>query len=355
MDFRHFPIDRYLRMREEHAAFFSAFYSPGGPRVAVSQRPGYRFTGPVCRYADRQLENELEYIALCMNYRSDIMNMALEPWLGVGIYAAGFGAKYIWTDTAAPQTRPFVDTPEEAAALKLKPLSEWEEMTEVLRRIRYFKQQTNGLVGITLTDTQSPNDTASLIMNTSEFFADCIDAPDEIEPLLSKVTDAIIEYSRIQMEEIGDQLCMPGHNTFSGPDSRVGIMVSCDNMAVISPRAFKNAEAEYLERLARAFGGVSTHSCGRIIHNLDCLTEVKGLVMADCAADGDPNPNDPVLMAEKCRGRDGVIFQVRANVHKLDRLKPLIDSGAKLHILLGPDPDPLVSNRLVDSFKDKYL
>ncbi len=202
MDFRHFPIDRYLQMREERAAFFKSFYDMSGARVAVSQRPGYRFTGAICRYRDKQLENELEYIAHSMKYRSDIMITALEPWLGVGIYAAGFGGKYIWTDTAAPQTHSFIKTPEEIADLNLKPLSEWEEMSEVIERIRYFKSETQGLVGITLTDTQSPNDTASLIMDTSEFFADCIDSPEEIAPLLDKVTDAIIQYSRIQMEEI---------------------------------------------------------------------------------------------------------------------------------------------------------
>ena len=354
MDFRHFPIDRYLQMREERAAFFKSFYDMSGARVAVSQRPGYRFTGAICRYRDKQLENELEYIAHSMKYRSDIMITALEPWLGVGIYAAGFGAKYIWTDTAAPQTHSFIKTPEEIADLKLKPLSEWEEMSEVIERIRYFKSETHGLVGITLTDTQSPNDTASLIMDTSEFFADCIDSPEEIAPLLDKVTDAIIQYSRIQMEEIGDQLCMPGHNTFSGIGGR-GIMLSCDNMAVISPAAFKNAEAAYLERLAREFGGVSTHSCGKFIHNMNSLLDVKGIVMIDCAVDSDPNPNDPEKLAEILRGRDDVILQARANVHKLDRLKPLIDCGVRLHIMAGPDPDPLVSNRLVDSFKDKYL
>ena len=61
MDFKHFPIDKYLRMREEHDAFFKSFYAMTGARIAVSQRPGYQFTGAICRYRDRQLENELAY------------------------------------------------------------------------------------------------------------------------------------------------------------------------------------------------------------------------------------------------------------------------------------------------------
>ncbi|MBR5379862.1 MAG: hypothetical protein IK140_04955 [Clostridia bacterium] len=355
MDFKHFPIEKYLKLREANRAFLQSFYAGTGARVAVSQRPGYQFTGPICRYRDRQLENELEYIAQSMMYRSDLMLSSLEPWLGVGIYAAGFGAKYIWTDTAAPQTRAFVKTPEEIASLRLKPLSEWEEMQEVLARIRYFKQETAGQIGITLTDTQSPNDTASLIMDAAEFFADCLDEPESVAPLLEKVTDAIIRYSRIQMEEIGDVFCAPGHIAVSGFGVN-SVMLSGDNLAILSPSAFRNSEAAYLERIAEAFGGVCVHSCGRFTHNVKELLALKGLRMFDCCVDlSDPNPNDPRLLAEMIKGRPDVIVQARVSVHRADVLKPLIDSGARLHILFGPDPDPLVSNRLVESFKDKYL
>ena len=355
MDFRHFPIDKYLKMREGNKAFLKSFYDGTGERIAVSQRPGYQFTGPICRYRDRQLENELEYIALSMQYKSDLMISALEPWLGVGLYAAGFGARYIWTENAAPQTRAFIRNPSEIADLKLKPLSQWEEMQEVLERIRYFKRETAGQIGITLTDTQSPNDTASLIMDAAEFFADCLEEPETIAPLLDKVTDAIIEYSRIQIEEIGENFCAPGHIAISGSGVS-GIMLSGDNLAILSPAAFANSEAAYLERITESFGGVHLHSCGRFTHNAGELMKLEGLKMFDCCVDfSDPSPNEPAKLAELVRGRNDVIVQARVSIHRADVLKPLIDSDARLHILFGPDPNPLVSNRLFESFKEKYL
>ncbi|MBR4236765.1 MAG: hypothetical protein IKR85_12005 [Clostridia bacterium] len=355
MDFKHFPIEKYLRLREERSAFFKSFFDGTGARIAVSQRPSYQFTGPICRYREEQLENELEYIALSMRYHSDILLQALEPWLGVGIYAAGFGAKYIWSDKTAPQTLAFIKDPSQIASLKLKRLSEWEEMSEVLARIRYFKQQTSGQIGITLTDTQSPNDTASLMMDAAEFFADCLEEPEAVAPLLDMITQAIIDYSRIQIEEIGDVFCTPGHSTISGFGAD-GIMLSCDNLAILSPAAFAAAEAPYLERIAAAFGGVHVHSCGRYTHNLTELMKVKGLQMFDCCIDaGDPNPNDPEKLTELVRGHSDIIVQVRVSVHRAHLLKPLIDSGARLNILFGPDRDPIVSNRLFESFKDKYL
>ncbi len=355
MDFKHFPIEKYLRMREQSERFLKAFQSGTGPRVAVCQRPGYRFTGPICRYKEQQLEEELEYLAQAMRYHSDIMISALEPWYGVGIYAAGFGAKYIWLEGSAPQTRAFISDPSEIADLRLKPLSEWEEMQEALNRIRYFKRETAGQIGITLTDTQSPNDTASLIMDAAEFFADSLDEPELIAPLLDKITDAIVQYSRIQMEEAGDAYCAPGHIALSGLCGQ-GVMLSCDNMAVMSPVAFQNAEAPWLSRIARELGGVSTHACGRITHNVPQLIKVPGLKLFDLCIDlGDPNPNDPEKLAALVQGLSDITVQVRLSVHRQHLLKPLLDSGARLQIVFSPDPDPLVNNRLVESFKEKYL
>lgn len=356
MDFKHFPIDEFLKRREQSSAFLRSFYDGTGARVAVSQRPGYQYTRGLCRYRDRQLESELDFLADCFRYESDLMLQALEPWVGVGVYAAAFGAKYIWNGVDSPQTRPFVHSADEIPSLRVKPLGEWEEMQEVLTRIRYFKEQTHGLLGITLTDTQSPNDTASLIMDTTEFFTDCLAEPESIEPLLTRITDLIIEYSRIQLEEIGeDCYAGPGHIAISGHGVR-GVTLSDDNLAILSPASYRSSSAPYMQRISDAFGGLYVHSCGCYSHNVPEVLTCRGLKMLDCAIDktADPNPNDPEKMALALKGSD-VLLQVRLNIHNAPIVKPLLDAGLRLNILFSPDPDPVVSNRLMNEFKDKYL
>ena len=309
MKFSEFPLDRFLSEREQAMPRLQAFYECKGPRVLVSQRPGYAFTRAICRYRDRQLESELDFLADCLRYKSDLMLNALEPWVGVGIYASALGCKYIWSDYDAPQTRPIICGSDEIASLKVKPLSEWEEMKEVLERIRYFKQATGNQLGITLTDTQSPNDTASLIMDTTEFFSDSLDDPEALEPLFTKITDLIIEYSRIQMEEIGEKLfATPGHIAVSGFGPK-GITLSGDNLAVLSPAAYENTERPYLERIAAAFDGVHIHSCGKYTHNVPSVLATKGVRLLDCAIDKtvDPSPNAPEKMAELLKGQEDVI------------------------------------------------
>lgn len=356
MDFRHFPLEAFLKKQEDAEKRLIAFYEGKGPRVAVSQRPGYQFTRALCRYRDRQLESELDFLANCLNYDTDLLCTALEPWVGVGVYAAGFGAKYEWSDTDAPQTRPIIGSPDEIQNLRLKPLSDWEEMSEVIERIRYFKRETHGQMGITLTDTQSPNDTASLLMDSTEFFADCLAEPEAVEPLLDAVTDAIIQYSRIQMEEIGDLWAGPGHIAVSGRGVK-GVTLSDDNLAILSPAAYRNASAEYMQRVSSAFGGLYVHSCGLYTHNVPELLKCEGLKMLDCAIDksADPCPNDPKKMAEALKGRDDVILQVRLSIHRGEVLRPLLDAGIRMHVLFGPDADANLSNRLFAEFKEKYL
>ena len=356
MKFKDFPLDKFLKIREEKEKALRDFYDHKGPRVAVMQKPGYAFTRAICRYRDRQLESELDYLYDCMKYDSDFMFSALEPWVGVGVYASAFGCKYEWSDHDAPQTRPILRSADEIKDIRVKTLAEWEEMQEVLTRIRYFKEETHGQIGITLTDTQSPNDTASLIMDSSEFFADCLDEPEAVAPLLSAVTDKIIEYSRIQMEEIGDLLAGPGHIAVCGRGVS-GVTLSDDNLAILSPDAYRNSSAEYMQRISDAFGGLYVHSCGKYAHNVPEVLKCRGLRLIDCAIDrtADFSPNSPEQMAAAMRGQDDVILQVRLSADRGDVLKPLIDAGVRMLVVFGPKGTPEESNRLVNNFKEKYL
>lgn len=355
MDFKHFPLERFLALREVKEKQLADFYAGKGPKVAVVQKPGYSFTRAVCRYRDRQLESELDFLADAMGYESDFMFSALEPWVGVGVYASAFGCKYEWSDFDAPQTRPILKSTDEIKDINVKSLSEWEEMSEVLTRIRYFKEATHGQLGITLTDTQSPNDTASLIMDTTEFFSACLAEPEEVAPLLSAITDKIIEYSRIQLEEIGDLIAGPGHIAICGRGVK-GVTLSDDNLAILSPKSYLNSSAEYMQRISSAFGGLYVHSCGSYAHNVPGLLTCEGLKLMDCAIDKtqDPTPNDPAKMAEVLKDRDDVILQVRLNIRNADMVKPLIDAGRRMIIQFSVDPDRDVSNRLYEEFRAKY-
>ena len=72
-------------------------------------------------------------------------------------------------------------------------------MSMVLDCIDCFRERTHDGLPIALTDTQSPFDTATLVLDAAEFFAACYAEPEIVAGFLQKITDLIVEFSRVQM------------------------------------------------------------------------------------------------------------------------------------------------------------
>ena len=69
----------------------------------------------------------------------------------------------------------------------------------VLDCIDCFRERTHDGLPIALTDTQSPFDTATLVLDAAEFFTACYAEPEIVAGFLQKITDLIVEFSEVQM------------------------------------------------------------------------------------------------------------------------------------------------------------
>jgi hypothetical protein len=272
-------------------------------------------------------------MATSAEWTSDWVYQHLDPWYGVGIYATAFGAHYYWEGNSAPQTHPIFTDVAQIADLVAPHPGKSEEMQEVLRRIRWFREVTGDRLSICLTDTQSPQDTASLLMETNAFFPACLSEPERLDPLLRAITDLIIAFSEMQMEAMGPTLVQPGHQMISLPAWK-GISVSDDNMALLSPAAYAATCLPYNSRLGEHFGGIALHSCGRIRHNIPLQLQTAGLQQMECAAcflakDSDPDPNAPEHLRAGYRG-SAVILKVRIHKSEVDLLERLLAPDLKI-------------------------
>lgn len=199
----------------------------------------------------------------------------LEPWHGVGIYADAFGAKTSWPENDYPWTEPPLSGIGQVHGLTLPAAGQSPLMEKVLETIRFFRREAGGGMPISLTDTQSPMNTASLIVPTDELLAACYTDPDAVHHLLGLVTDLVISFSRMQAELIGEAIALPGHLFPAGAAS--GISVSDDNACMVSPDVYRAFFVPYLGRISRAFGGLYLHACGNFAHNLGAMLEIEGL------------------------------------------------------------------------------
>jgi len=340
MQAKDFNFDRYLRYREEKEAFLKKFLSGEYRGPVLTQRTCSEVFGVSANSKEASLEDWLNVLDFNMQLKGDVGFTYLEPWAGVPVYANAFGSPLFWTEITDVQSKPRYLFADEVANVPMPKAGECQMMQMVLDYIRYFKEQTHGLIPISLTDTQSPNDTASLILDPCELFAVSLEEPEALTDFMTKITQTIGDFSEMQIDAIGEDLYVaPGHMMLSGSGLK-GIALSDDNMAVVSPASYEVIGKPYNEMLSRRFGGLALHSCGVISHNIPLLLQTEGLGMLDFKIT-DFEPNDAALLAEKFAGT-GIVLKACVYPHEsMERLLPLMRSDVKtvFHLFTSGTPD----------------
>jgi len=338
-----FPYAKFLKYKEVRDKELLKLYKGELNYVPVMQTPPSDFFGSISNTKEGSLAAQLDYLARYTELESDIAMTYLEPWHGVGLYAAAFGCEYEWSDHISPQTRAIYQTIDEVENLKYPSMNDCEIMNFILDSIRYFKEQTGGQIDITITDTQSPNDNASLILDSCEFFIATITEPERIERFMNQITDLTIEFTEKQFEVIGDCLTRPGHIMYSSREMP-GISISDDNMAVISPASYEASALPYNNRLSEHFGGISIHTCGDFKATAPLVKRTKDLIIFDCALDlaADPNPNKASMVRETFKNT-GTIVKTRLMHDNVEMLRDLLYPDVKLavHIFTGGTNDEM--------------
>lgn len=324
-----FDFDRFLKYKEEKEAFFAAFDRGGYRGPVLTQRSCGKAFGIDSTKKETALEAWLDNMDTNMRLSSDVGFTYMEPWAGVPVYANAFGANLFWNDKNDVQSTPCYEYCDAIENVPMPKTGDCELMRMVMEYIRYFKEQTHGLIPISLTDTQSPCDTASLIVDPCELFATSLEDPDCLTDFMAKITQCIGDFSEMQIDAIGeDLLAMPGHMMVSGTGIK-GIALSDDNLAVISPESYTVLGTPWNDILGKRFGGLAIHSCGLVSHNLPQLLKLPEFRQFDCKVT-DFEPNDGEKLASLYAGTDKILKVCVFPDEDHTRLIPLLRSDVKL-------------------------
>lgn len=293
-------LDLYARRRDQREARLREFFASQRPGFLVVQHPleGLLKVFGACNSIEDIYENNIAYVneKLQLDWTDDLP--FLEPWIGTGVFANAFGCEYHFRDDNAPHVRYRCHKIEEVRDIEYPDYRKSPIMAMVLDCIDCFRERTHDLLPISLTDTQSAFDTATLILDAAELFTACYTEPEIVTGFLQKINNLIIEFSEVQMQRIGpDLLARPGHlmpSFVGGP----GISISDDNLAVSSPRINRQFALPMDEQIAVHFGGLAIHSCGVWSHTIAMLHDFKQMTAVECAVghgrgDHDPNANPP--------------------------------------------------------------
>jgi hypothetical protein len=339
-------IDLYYQRKAEKEKTLLDFYT-GDKQFIVMQRVPGELWGE-CNTIKRIFATNVDYFqrSLLNEWTDEIPY--LEPWIGTGAYANAFGCRYKWRDDNAPDVYYRYHSIDELSGVEYPDYRKSPVMNMVLDCIDYFKEKTDGQLPICLTDTQSPFDTATLILDASEFFIACYTDEDLIWDFMGKITDLIIEFSRVQSERIGADLHVkPGHIMPSSTAYR-GISISDDNLAVSSPQINEKIALPFDQKIADAFNGLAVHSCGKWAQTMAKLKGMRNILMVDCALSTmcDPTPNSAAEVREALKG-SGIIAKVRLSSDLQEirsTLNDLFDPSLKLIAELTHTPEDAERN-----------
>jgi len=250
-----------------------------------------------CADMKKSLEWQLGGLQKSMEFRMDIPNF-IEPWYGIGTAASAFGLEYLWQENQAPAIRPaFPDTESALRYPDIKPIRETTIGKHTLRMVEYFKDQSRGILPISLCDVQSPLNVAGNLIEINNFLMDTMVNVDLVGEFLKLLGGLIADFTAEQLNILQDQVVWPGHGF---PSSRVfsGFGSSDDNILMITPEAYHDLAIPSLERMSGAFGEPVFHSCGNWSERADVVKQIPGLSMVDGAftpqTDPDPNPPEPI-------------------------------------------------------------
>jgi hypothetical protein len=225
--------------------------------------------------------------------------------------AGAFGAEYTWPEGQAPLVRPLFSSAREALLAPIRPVRDTPIGRHTLEMIGYLLESTRGRLPISLTDTQSPFNTACQIVDVNGLLLEMMDDPEPVRQLLMLIAELLAEFTREQLALLGSTAVFPGHGFAS---SRVfeGLGFSDDNLLMVSEDLYRQVILPSVERLAEAFGGIAFHSCGDWSRKLRLVTSFPRIRTADGAftAETDPCPNPAAPFAAALPG-SGLVLNAR--------------------------------------------
>jgi len=256
----------------------------------------------------------------------------LMPWYGTVVLPSAFGCQVKWSPYNDPLIQNHcIDKLADAENLQLPDPQRDGLLPTVLRTIDVMRKEGGLPVGIT--NIQGPLDTASDLCGKNMLYFEMYRQPSLVHSLLRTVTEATIDWIKVQKEHAGEAV----DETFSQgvwQPKGCGVGVG-DHCAVeLSAPLYKEFGVPYTSRVLKAFGGGYVHFDGDGTHQIDNFLHMEGLKALNVCPMGDLS----ILrkLKDAFRNKLCIIFQETAHVDIEDYYRRAVD-------VLAPDGGAIIS------------
>jgi hypothetical protein len=200
------------------------------------------------------------------------------PWFGTGVLASAFGCpvKEATGDGDDPAVHGYcIHDVKDIAKLKMPDPYRDGQMPRVLKFIDYAREHSDLPVG--LTDMNSPLSTMMQMCGYENAFYWMYDEPQAIHDLMAMITEAFIEWVKVQKEHSGHELDETGGLQGVASPKGMGVWVSDDDLVTVTPALYEEFVVPYYSRLFTEFGGGHLHYCGNGRHQTENILKIEGV------------------------------------------------------------------------------
>jgi hypothetical protein len=252
------------------------------------------------------IREEIEHLEAGVNIGTAVVNVPALHLMhfGTGPVASAFGARWIIRDDEMPFFEPAVHTPEEAMRLEKPHLLRDGIMPRMLERIDYFNEGTKGKIPIEIGSTDGPWSVATQVWHYEDILQAIHTAPEAVHHLLDLVTDAIIEWSHIQVTRMGRWSGKYGSPPY--PWHPRGLFTGEDPAVAVSPATWEEFFLPYNSRLSSEFGGLIYHCCMRWDWIIPLVPRTEGFM----GMDAHPEFNDFETIVAALAGRGAYLTRL---------------------------------------------
>jgi hypothetical protein len=212
---------------------------------------------------------------------------------GTGPIATAFGAEMITQSGIQPHFRPAVHKAEDALKIEKPDLHRGGILGDILDRIEFYNDATQGKIPISISDNAGPWNVASSVWHYEDMLEGIYECPEAVHYLLKLATEAIIEVDETQIETARNAWGIIG-DTMGGGWLPRGCGVADDVMVTVSANMWKEFFLPYNEILSRLYGGITYHCCMKHDWHLKAMSETAGFM----GFDADPDYNEHDLIEE---------------------------------------------------------
>ncbi|NPV53919.1 MAG: hypothetical protein HPY71_10400 [Firmicutes bacterium] len=215
---------------------------------------------------EKQLEVALAGVKLSWERIPDDYIPAMRPDVGCIVLASAFGAEVIYGEH--PDQTPYIKGPvlddvEDVDDLELPDPTVDGLMPEGLRRIKYFAEETDHRIYLSLLDMGGPMNAAMDLLGSTRFFTAMYDFPEAFRRLLDLLTETFILFADVSIEAAGgiDFITCTDFPDIWSPEGHKG-HVSDDTCAAYSPEFFRRFSMPVNNKIFAKYGGGMLHNCG---------------------------------------------------------------------------------------------